>query len=85
MCETLGLEKIAETEAENVKVFLEEIAVSNKELKKMNLLRNINVWGDSPDQQSEMKFGSLFLNIYVPGGERFDAQNKSYIHPELVS
>lgn len=70
-------------EKKNVDLFLKEIASANKDLRKLSVLRNINIWGVINDK-TEFSQGNLHFNLYLPGSEVFDNENKSYLHPDLV-
>ncbi|EAR92518.2 hypothetical protein TTHERM_00088140 (macronuclear) [Tetrahymena thermophila SB210] len=83
LLENITFEKIRDLEKKNIDLLLKEVASANKALRKLSVLRYINIWG-VVSEKSEFSYGNIHLNIYVPGSEIFDNENKSYLHPDLV-
>ena len=76
----LGPDKLAATEQKNVSIFMSEIVGANDELRKNSPIRSINIWGAAASK-SEFTCGNLNLNLYAPGSETFDGENRAYLHP----
>lgn len=84
--ELIGSLKVSDMlplEKKNVEMFMADILEANNDLRKSNPLRSINVWGAAVSK-TDFSFGNLSFNLYAPGSEVFDGENRAYLHPELV-